>query len=486
MNLQLTSTDYLSILPMTILAVFGMLVLLIDLILKPQRQPSTAWLALLGFVAAGAAAVALLNQRATGFGGMIALDPYAQVLGLVAIIAGGLSVLSSFNYIRDRDIGRSEYYALLLFSVSGMVLMASANNLIIVFIALELLSIPLYVLAGFARPNVESEEAALKYFLLGAFASGFLLFGIALTYGALGTTDLTIIAARITEVGSSPMLLLGAGLILTGLGFKVAAVPFHMWTPDVYEGAPTPITGFMSVGAKAAGFAALLRVFVYSLGSLQADWVTLVAIISAVTMIVGNVVAISQTNLKRLLAYSSIAHAGYILIGVAAGNQTGVSGALFYLIAYTFTNIGAFAVLTSMANASGEDQSYQSYRGLYKRSPGLALVMALFMFSLTGIPLTGGFIGKYYLFLSAIEAKLYWLAIIGVLTSVVSAFFYLRVIVDMFMREGEPGHEVQPVRYRALGLTVGLSGLATFLLGVIPTSFLAMVQLAARLLIGKV
>ncbi len=484
MNLQVTSTDYLSILPPTILAVFAMLVLVIDLFVKPERRPGLAWLALIGFVVAGVAAFALINQRGTGFHGMIALDPYAQVLGLVAIVAGGFTVLTSFNYVRDRNIGRSEYYALLLFSVSGMVLMASANNLIIVFIALELLSIPLYVLAGFARPDPQSEEAALKYFLLGAFASGFLLFGIALTYGALGSIDLTVIAAKIGQVGSSPMLLIGAGLILVGLGFKVAAVPFHMWTPDVYEGAPTPITGFMSVGAKAAGFAAMLRVFGYSLHAIQADWVIIVAILSAATMIVGNIIAISQTNLKRMLAYSSIAHAGYILMGVASANQTGMAGALFYLLAYTFTNIGAFAVLTAMARPEGENQTFPAYRGLYKRSPGLALMMMIFMLSLTGIPLTGGFIGKYYLFLSAIEARLYWLAIIGVLTSVVSAFFYLRVIVDMFMREAEPGQEVKAVNYAPLNWTINLTALATFVLGVIPTSALALVQLAAKLLMG--
>jgi NADH-quinone oxidoreductase subunit N len=484
MNLQVTPTDYLSILPATILSVAGMIGLLLDLALKPERKPWIAWLTLIGFMAAGAASLTLMDRRATGFNNMIALDPFAQVLGLVAIIAGGLTVLASIYYVRDRGIGRGEYYALLSFSVSGMVLMASANNLIIVFIALELLSIPLYVLAGFARPALDSEEAAIKYFLLGAFASGFLLFGIALTYGALGTTDLSAIVAKVGAAGTSPLLLIGAGLILVGLGFKVAAVPFHMWTPDVYEGAPTPITGFMSVGAKAAGFAALLRVFVFSLGAIKSDWVTLVAIISAVTMIVGNIVAVTQTNLKRMLAYSSIAHAGYILMGAASGNQTGVAGAMFYLVAYAFTNVGAFAVLTAMANQSGEDQTFMTYRGLYKRSPALALMMMIFMLSLTGIPLTGGFIGKYYLFLSAIEAQLYGLAIIGVLTSVISAFFYLRVIVDMFMREAEPGREVTPVTYRPLGFTINLAAVGVLVLGIVPTSLLLLVQTAARVLVG--
>jgi NADH-quinone oxidoreductase subunit N len=487
-TLEVTLLDFYTMLPMLILAAGGMALMLIDLALKPQHKKYGAWLAVLAFAAAGAAAWALLGRQGVAFSGMLVVDSYAQVLGLVAIGAGILTVLTSINYLRDRGIARNEYYVLLLFSVGGMVMMAAAHNLIIVFIALELLSIPLYVLAGFARPDTASEEAALKYFLLGAFASGFLLFGIAMTYGALGTTDLALVAAKVTAGGSSPMLLFGAALILVGLGFKVAVVPFHMWTPDVYEGAPTPVAGFMSVGAKAAGFAALLRVFVYALGSIQADWVLLVSIISAITMILGSIVAIAQTNLKRMLAYSSIASAGYILIGVAAGNQTGVYGALFYLVAYLFTNLGAFAVLTEMAKRApqSEDQTYQTYRGLYKRSPGLAITMMIFMLSLAGIPLTGGFIGKYLLFASAIQAGLNGLAVIAVVTSVIAAFFYLRVIVDMFMRDAEPEHEVQPVHYRVLDFTVGLSALGVLVLGIVPGLVLTLVQNAAQWLIAGV
>jgi NADH-quinone oxidoreductase subunit N len=483
-TLEVTLLDFYTMLPMLILAVGGMALMLIDLALKPQHKHYGAWLAVAAFAAAGAASWALLGQSGTAFSGMLVVDSYAQVLGLVAIGAGLLTVLTSIHYLRDRGIFRNEYFVLLLFSVSGMVMMAAAHNLIIVFIALELLSIPLYVLAGFARPDTASEEAALKYFLLGAFASGFLLFGIAMMYGALGTTDLAQITAKVSSVGASPMLLFGAALILVGLGFKVAVVPFHMWTPDVYEGAPTPVTGFMSVGAKAAGFAALLRVFVYALGSIQADWVLLVSIISALTMILGSIVAIAQTNLKRMLAYSSIASAGYILIGVAAGNETGVYGALFYLVAYLFTNLGAFAVLTTMARRGLEDQSYKTYRGLYQRSPGLAIMMMIFMLSLAGIPLTGGFIGKYLLFASAVQAGLAWLAIVGVVTSVIAAFFYLRVIVDMFMREAEPGHAVQPVSYRPLNFTVGLAAVGVLVLGIVPGLVIALVQNAAQWLIA--
>ena len=480
--MQLTTTDYLSILPTLILAVWAMALLLIELVLK--RKALVGWLALIGFLVAGGAALLLWNQRGTGFSGMVALDPYAQFFALVACLTGALSVLQSLNYIRDRGIERGEYFALLMFSVSGITLMASANNLIIVFIALEILSIPLYVLAGFAAPEVKSEEAAMKYFLLGAFASAFLLFGIALVYGATGTTDLSVLAAHLTR---SPLLLIGSGLLLVGLGFKVAAVPFHMWTPDVYEGSPTPVTGFMSVGAKVAGFAALVRVFVFAFSTLQADWVTIVAVIAALTMILGNVVAIMQNDLKRMLGYSSIAHAGYILMGVAAAGdagarELGVAGAMFYLLAYAFTNLGAFAVLAMIANKTGEDQSFNSYRGLARQHPVVALAMAFFMLSLTGIPLTGGFIGKYYLFWSAIQANLVWLAVVGVLTSLISAFYYLRVVIEMFMRE--PQKDVEAVRYGSLTFTLGLTTVATFVLGVLPSGLLALAQEAARLLFG--
>jgi len=491
--MEVTTLDYLSILPMTLLAVWAMALMLIELVLK--RKALVGWLALIGFVVAGAASVWLWAQNggATryGFGGMVALDPYALFFGLVGILAGALAVLQSFHYIRDRGIGRGEYYALLMISVSGIVLMASANNLILVFIALELLSIPLYVLAGFAWPDTQSEEAAMKYFLLGAFASGFLLFGIALVYGATGTTDLAALSQNLTR---SPLLLIGAGLLLVGLGFKVAVVPFHMWTPDVYEGAPTPVTGFMSVGAKVAGFAALVRIFALAFGSLQADWVQVVAIIAALTMLLGNVVAIMQNNVKRMLGYSSIAHAGYILMGVAAAGtgdpaardaQRGVAGAMFYLLAYAFTNLGAFAVMVMLAPTDGkavEDQSFSAYRGLARRNLPAAVAMAFFMLSLTGIPLTGGFVGKYYLFWAAIEADLSGLALIGVLTTVVSAFYYLRVVIEMFMRE--PSQEVEPARYRTLTFSVALTMAATFILGVLPSSLLSLVQQATQALFG--
>jgi NADH-quinone oxidoreductase subunit N len=480
--MQLSTHDWLSVLPVLILSGWGMVLLVVELFVPKERSSLIGWLSMIGIVGAMVASLALSANRLSGFSGMVVLDPMAAFISLVGLLTTLLTVWVSLNYIRDRGIERGEYYALLLFSTSGIMLMAQAANLIVVFLGLELLSIPLYILAGFARPQLESEEAAIKYFLLGAFATGFLVYGIALVYGATGTTDL----ARLAEVAqagrNATLLLVGAGLIIVGLGFKVAAVPFHMWTPDVYEGAPTPITGFMSVGAKAAGFASLLRVLLFGLGAVRLDWMPVLAVLSALTMILGNVVALTQTNLKRMLAYSSIAHAGYLLMGLAAGTGAGLAAILFYLLSYAFTNIGAFAVLTALAQRKSEDQTFHQYAGLMRQHPWLTAAMAFFMLSLTGIPPTGGFFGKYYLFLAAVDGNLGWLAIVGVITSVISAFFYLRVIVDMTMREPEsetPGHIYPPVI-----ATLSVTALGTLVLGVWPGPWLQMAQAGLKLFGG--
>ena len=480
--MQLLTNDWLSILPVLILSVWGIVLLIVELFVPKERSSLIGWLSMVGIVGAMVACMALSANRLSGFSGMVVLDPLAAFISMVGLLATLLTVWASLNYIRDRGIERGEYYALLLFSTSGIMLMAQATNLIVVFLGLELLSIPLYILAGFARPQLESEEAAIKYFLLGAFATGFLVYGIALVYGATGTTDLARLAEAAQTGRNATLLLVGAGLIIVGLGFKVAAVPFHMWTPDVYEGAPTPITGFMSVGAKAAGFAALLRVLLFGLGAVRLDWMPILAILSALTMLLGNVVALTQTNLKRMLAYSSIAHAGYMLMGLAAGTSAGLSAVLFYLLSYTFTNIGAFAVLTALAQGKSEDQTFPQYAGLARKHPWLAAAMAFFMFSLTGIPPTGGFFGKYYLFLAAVDANLGWLVIIGVLTSVISAFFYLRVIVDMTMRE--PERETPSRIYPALVTTLAVTALGTLVLGIWPGPWLQMAQAGLRLFGG--
>jgi len=386
----------------------------------------------------------------------------------------------AYDYLKRMGIERGEYYSLLLFSVCGMMLMGRAGDLIVVFLALELLSIPLYVLAGFAVPRLESEESALKYFLLGAFATGFVVYGIALTYGAVGSTRLDAILEAVRAGAALPGLLLaGVGLILIGLGFKVAAVPFHMWTPDVYQGAPSAVTAFMSVGAKAGGFAALLRVLITALPDVAAAWAPAVAWISALTMVWANLAAIGQVNIKRMLAYSSIAHGGYILMALAASSSTAAapqaaSAALFYLAAYAITNLGAWAVVLTMERQEGAGLSIEEYAGLGQRRPVLALAMAAFMLSLTGVPPTIGFVGKFYLFRSAIDAGLIWLALVGVITSLVSAYYYLRVVVVMFMRPGEP--QVRSEAWLNAGL--GVAAVATVFLGILPGPLLALAERA--------
>jgi NADH-quinone oxidoreductase subunit N len=336
-------------------------------------------------------------------------------------------------------------------------------------------------LAGFARPDEKSEESALKYFLLGAFASAFLIYGIALVYGGTGTTAFPEIVEGAMG-GNLSLTLAGVGLILAGLAFKVAAVPFHMWTPDVYEGAPTPVTAFMSIGAKTAGFAALGRIFLLTLQSLGDDWVPVVAALAALTIVLGNLVAIVQSNIKRMLAYSSIAHTGYMMMAVAANNNRGLSALLFYVFVYAFTNLGAFAVLTTMADREGEDLSFTPYEGLAKRRPWVAAAMALFMLSLTGIPPTGGFVGKYYIFLATIEADLMWLAVLGVLTSVVSAYFYLHVIVRMYFYDSR--RDAPSRLYPTLATAILLTAIGTLVLGLWPDPLLDLAQSSVWPILG--
>jgi NADH-quinone oxidoreductase subunit N len=349
-------------------------------------------------------------------------------------------------------------------------LMAQAADLIIVFLALELLSIPLYVLAAFAVPSADSEEAGLKYFLLGAFSGGFVVYGIALVFGATGSTSLRAIVQQAAAGAADPVLLsIGAALILVGLGFKVAVVPFHMWTPDVYHGAPTAAAAFMAAGAKIAGFAALLRVFALAFPSLAAELTPILAVLAALTMIVGNVLAIAQNNIKRLLAYSSIAHAGYVLMAFVPYGQedvvgTSIAAGLFYLVSYAVTNFGAWAVVIALEKQEGKGLDINDYAGLARKHPGPAAAMTVFMLSLTGIPPTLGFVGKFYLFRAAIEGQFYVLAIIGVVTSLISAYYYLRVVVTMYMREGEPETRSEPW----LNLTWGVSAVLTVLVSLFP------------------
>jgi NADH-quinone oxidoreductase subunit N len=402
------------------------------------------------------------------FGGMFVHDPMTVFFTLLFVAVGVLSVLSSWDYLKRTMINQAEYYALLLSSLLGMIVMAASNDLITIFLGLELMSLSLYILVGFRRARLESNEAALKYFLLGAFASGFLLYGIALLYGATGTSNLARMGAFLSDTPllDNPLLVTGALLVFAGFAFKVAAVPFHMWTPDAYEGAPTSVTGFMSAGAKAAGFAALLRVGLRALGPVQADWTHLIGAIAFLTMTVGNVTALLQNNLKRMLAYSSIAHAGYILVAVATGGPEGAAAAVFYLAVYSFMNLGAFAVLTMMGKGRDERVLMSDLAGLGFRQPLLGLAMTVFMISLGGIPPTAGFMGKIYVFGAAMKRpELLWLVIAGVLNSVVSVYYYLRVTVSMYMKEPE-GEPVQVTWGVPVAIALVLALAATLYFGV--------------------
>jgi NADH-quinone oxidoreductase subunit N len=459
--------DLIKTLPILILVGWTCVLLLLVVFLPKERKRSIAFLAALGLAVTFAFTLAQSGTQTDAFSGMLMIDGFSVFINLLVLASGLVAVAVSYDYLRRMGLDRGEYYVLMLFSITGMMLMAMAAELIVVFLALELLSIPLYVLVGFARPNPDSEEAGLKYFLLGAFAGGFVLFGIALIYGATGHTSLSAIV-DVIQSGSvtSPMFLLtGAALILVGFGFKVAAVPFHMWTPDVYQGAPSPVTAFMAVGAKAGGFAALLRVFVTAFGVLSTDLVPVLWGLSAATLVVGNVVAIAQRNIKRLLAYSSISHAGFILMafvpyGNQASSQDTVAAALFYLLAFALTSFGSWAVVISMERAEGKGLDLDDYAGMGRKYPLLAAAMAIYMFSFTGVPPTIGFAGKFFLFRAVLEGGHLGLALIGVLTSLVSAYYYLRIVIIMYMKEGDPQAHSEPW----LNLTTAVTALGTVVL----------------------
>jgi len=472
----MTISDLTIILPTILLVAWACVLLLVDLFIPKERKGWTALLAAVGLAGALGITLAQAGGSTTGFNGMVTLDGFSSFLNSLFLGSGLLGIAIAYGYLRRLDIERGEYYVLMLFSLSGMLLMAQASDLIVVFLALELLSIPLYVLAAFARPRIDSEEAGIKYFLLGAFATGFVVYGITLVFGATGATSLGgILAAVAAGTFTKYLLLIGAGLLLVGFGFKVAAVPFHMWTPDVYQGAPTSVTGFMAVGAKAAGFAALLRIFVTVLPSLNAELVPVLWGLAALTMLAGNILAISQTNIKRMLAYSSIAHAGYILMAfVAFGNPRAagdaVSSALFYLVTYAITSFGAWSAVIALERPDGKGLDIEDFAGLGRRKPALAVAMTVFMLSLTGMPPTLGLIGKFYLFRTVIEGGFIGLAVIGVLTSLISAYYYLRVVVVMWMREGEP-----QVEHEAwLDLTTAATAIATVVLSFLPAALFAL------------
>ncbi|HOM70765.1 MAG TPA: NADH-quinone oxidoreductase subunit N [Armatimonadota bacterium] len=435
MTIPVSAADWIVINTELILVGTAMIVLLLDAFNRRISDRISPWITLVGVVGGLVSLGFLWGQEYTGFAGMLVIDSFSVLVKMAILFGTGLAVLLSVDYLRREELAQGEYYGLLLLSTVGMLLLTSSANLIMIFLSLEMLSIALYVLTGYARMRPRSQEAGMKYFLLGSFSAAILVYGVALIYGALGTVDLAGVAEALTAPGilSNPVLLAGAGLVLVGLGFKVAAVPFQMWTPDVYEGAPSPVTAFMSVSTKAAAFAALTRVLVFAFSDLSGVWMAVIWAIVALTMIFGNLVAIAQNNIKRMLAYSSIAHAGYILVAVASANQLGIQSIPFYLIAYTFMNIGAWAVVTVITRKGEEGVGLSDYTGLFWRNPLLAVSMGLFMFSLAGIPPTAGFTAKIYLFMAAVNANLIGLLIVAVVTTIISAYFYLRVTVIMFM-----------------------------------------------------
>ncbi len=458
------------VLPLLLVTGTGFAVMLADLTVTGQEKDGLGWIGVVGLLVTAVASIALWNTTETGFAGTIVLDRYAIFFNVLFCIAAGMTLLLSMDYLGTIELHSGEYYSIILFATAGMFLMAAANDLIVMFLGLETMSIAAYVLAGIWRRDLRSSEAAMKYFLLGAFATGFLLFGIAFLFGAFETTHLSAIASAI---GSSTDLqrTLGVGgmaLLMVGFAFKVAAVPFHAWAPDVYEGSPTSVTAFMAVGVKAAAFAAFVRIFMHAFAALAVDWTAALWILSVATMTVGNFAALRQTNVKRMLAYSSIAHAGYLLVGMVAATPAAGAAILYYLLAYAFMNTGAFAIVIALGTRGEPNESLDDYDGVGLSHPLLGFCMTVFMLSLAGIPALAGFTGKFYLFSAAIQQGYVWLAIVGVLNSVVSMYYYGGVLMRMFMAEGSK--EIQGTAHRPfLATTIVAAAAATIFLGIFPS-----------------
>lgn len=484
--MTLPLADILAILPELIVAAAACLVLALAPITPASRQAWLAWLSLAALILCFGLTSLQLDERVMAFSDLVIIDPYACFWKLLLYVVSGLTILMSLAYLKEEKIHLAEYYGFLLLSLSGMMVMVSGADLLTIYLGTELMSLSLYVLAGFKRAEGRSLEAAAKYFVLGAFSSGILLYGISLLYGAAGSTRLSAIAIAVNGRGlDDPALLLAMILLVVGFGFKIAAVPFHMWTPDVYEGSPTSVTAFMAVASKAASFGAFMRVFLEGLGGLKANWYALFLVICVATLLLGNVVAIVQTNIKRMLAYSSIAHAGYALIGVVVAGQVetegavrslGLSSVMLYLAVYAFMTLGAFTVVAMLRKGGLEGDDIEDFTGLAKRQPVAAFLMLVFMVSLAGIPPTAGFIGKFYLFMAAVQAGLAWLAVVALLFAAVSAYYYLRVVTVMYMREPqvqgglEPRLAVSPVTTLVLACT--LAGVV--LIGLYPGPLVAL------------
>ncbi|HVL67531.1 MAG TPA: NADH-quinone oxidoreductase subunit N [Vicinamibacterales bacterium] len=465
-------TDYAAIIPLSIIALSAIAAMIAEAIRRPGERMPIAGFGLIGSAGAALASVFLWDSNAESFG-VIRADNFALFVNIILCTVGVLTMLLSHETIERENIPAGEYYALTLFALCGMMMMAAATDLLVIFVALEILSLSVYVLTGIRRASAAGAEGAFKYFLLGAFSSAFFLYGIAFAFALSGSTRLEqlTIALSSQAAGAPPTLaLLAVGLLAIGFCFKISAVPFHMWTPDAYEGAPTMVTAFMSTGVKAAAFAAFVRVFLSPLDALQAHWIPLLSAIAAATMILGAVVGVVQTNIKRMLAYSSIAHAGYLLLGIIAANSTGKAAVLFYLLTYAVANLGALGIVALLGSPENEHDELRDFAGLWRSRPGLAGLMTVFLLSLGGFPPLAGFIGKWYIFSAAVQEGHYWLAIIGVLTSVVSVFFYLRIVVMMYMTDG--AEAVRPRLPATAVAGLALATVAVFYLGVLPTKVL--------------
>ncbi len=456
--------------PILIVVLSAVAAMLAEAIRHPGERMYIAGFGLIGLVGALVASCFLWDTDAVSFG-VVRADNFALFINIVLCIVGIITMVFSHDVVEREGLPAGEYYALTLFAISGMMLMAAATDLLVIFLALEVLSLAVYVLTGLRRSSVAGAEAAFKYFLLGAFSSAFFLYGIAFAFVIAGSTRLDVVGTAVASGPNSTLALLAVGLLAVGFCFKVSAVPFHMWTPDAYEGAPTIVTAFMSTGVKAAAFAAFVRVFLSTLEPLQGHWMPVLGAIAAATMIVGAVLGVLQNNVKRMLAYSSVAHAGYLILGIVAANSAGKGAVLFYLLTYAVANMGALGIVALLGTADHPHDQLRDFAGLWKSRPGLAGLMTVFLLSLGGFPPTAGFIAKWYIFAAAVQEEHYWLAIIGVLSSVVSVFFYLRIVVMMYMTE-EPAAPARPSISVPAILALAVIVLATFYLGVLPNRVL--------------
>jgi len=469
-SLGFSVTDAIRFLPEIILIVAGTLLMVLDPVIHKRSSEMFGHISLLALAGAAVGAVFAYQNGGPAFGGMLMVDGFATFFRVLVIAVGILTVLPSYRYLARQDAETSEYHALIVFSISGQCLMAASNDLIMVFIGLEISSISSYILAGYMRDDKRSSEAALKYFLLGSFATAFFLYGVALIYGSTKSVNLSMVRQVLAGQDAPSTVFIGvaAALMFVGLAFKVSAAPFQIWAPDVYQGAPVPVAAFLSAGPKAAAFAVLLRIFMTALEPIGSSWEPLVWGAALLSMTVGNFAALLQTNIKRMLAYSSIAHAGYVLVAVTSRSDAGIAAVMFYLAAYAFMNVGAFVAVSSLAGKGERYTSIDDFAGLGQKQPMTAAMFSIFLLSLIGVPLTGGFFGKFYIFKAAMESHLVCLTVLGLLNSAVGAYYYLRVLVVMYMKEpGEATLSAEPLT-PGLGLALILPALGTLALGILP------------------